>query len=438
MTSAPLSGSGSSQKLLGGSGIKIRVAVISVVILGAGALIDPRATQTPLTTPQERAAPLLEEQVQAREVTVPFRGVQDVVSRVRHHSVAIGLGDRPVPQTMRDFSEGSSTPAVDAFGVFVSDRHVLSHADALDGRSTVQIAAADDIVADASMVAFEPDSGLVLLQTQPTSRPQVELSSTTPSVGMLAVAVGRSGARDFAVPVFVTGASGDQYVLSGHESMRAGMAVFTLEGELFAITGAGGSTAIAVREVVKRLMARASAGERRGAVGLTFQTIDGTLARVLGEKGVLISDVIEGGPASEAGTSPGDVLLAVGDAAADSIDAAAMVLRAAPPGTPIRLRVVRAGRVRTIDVTPVTAYEVAALARGRVTVPTFPEARVLFSVSQLQSSGIPAAARVVTLNGRAVTSRAHAERLLRAANQPVLILLRLDGTQFFAAIEPSR
>jgi hypothetical protein len=281
-------------------------------------------------------------------------------------------------------------------------------------------------------------TGLVLLQTQATTRPPAAMAAEPPASGTLAVAVGRSDARDFAVPVFVTSATADQYTLSGPDTMRPGMPVFTITGELFAIAGDQGATAFGVREAVNRLIARASAGERWAAVGLAFQTLDGALTRVLGEKGVLISDVIEGGPASDAGAISGDVLLAVGDVEIDSPSAAARALRSVPHGIPIRLRVVRAGRTRTIDVAPVTAYDVAALARGRTAIPSLPEARVLLSPSQLESNGIPATARVVSVNGRAVASRAQAQRVLRTAIRPVLVLLRHDGTQFFVAIEPTR
>ena len=438
MTQAPVPESGAPHKLLAARGTRIRLAVMSAVILGAGALIAPRTIQTQLTTPQEHAAPLLGEQVQPRGTAAAFRGVQDVASRVRQHSVAIVPLRKKLPQTRSDFTEYSDAATADRFGVFVSDTHVLTHADALDGRSSVLIAAADGTPAEARVEAFEPESGLVLLQTPATSRPPAAVAGEPRASGTLAVAVGRSEGRDFVVPVFITSVSADRYTLSGQGTIRAGMPLFDMNGGLFAIAGDDGTVAFAVGEAATRLLARASAGERWSAAGLAFQTLDGSLTRVLGDKGVLITDAVGGGPADDAGVTAGDVLLAVGDAEVNAIDDAVRALRAAPPGTPVRLRLLRAGRTRTLDVSPVTAYDVAALARGRAVIPSGPEARGLFSRSQLDSSGIPAPARVVTVHGRAPASRAQVQRTLRTAHQPVLVVLWHDGRQFFVVIESTR
>lgn len=56
------------------------------------------------------------------------------------------------------------------------------------------------------------------------------------------------------------------------------------------------------------------------------QEFAGLLTRALGEKGVLINDVIEGGPADLAGLQAGDVRLTVGDVEVDSADTAARAL----------------------------------------------------------------------------------------------------------------
>ena len=73
----------SAHKLLGARGVKLRVAAGSICALGLGIWLTPPARPTTLSAPQERAAPLLEEQVQLREVVKPFRGVQEITVRVR-------------------------------------------------------------------------------------------------------------------------------------------------------------------------------------------------------------------------------------------------------------------------------------------------------------------------------------------------------------------
>jgi hypothetical protein len=94
--------------------------------------------------------------------------------------------------------------------------------------------------------------------------------------------------------------------------------------------------------------------------------------------------------------------------------------------------------VSEIHVTPAIAYEIAALARSTVDVAAGPEARVVFAASVLEASAIPPTARVVTVNGRALTTRAQVQRELRQARRPIPVLLREGNNQFFVAVEPTR
>jgi membrane-associated protease RseP (regulator of RpoE activity) len=241
--------------------------------------------------------------------------------------------------------------------------------------------------------------------------------------------------------VFVTGVGGDRYTIGGiNESILPGMPVFNLAGELFAIAAPDEREmrAIPVKEAADRLMARVASGERRSSFGLGFQGLGGPLTRTFGEEGVVITEVLEGGPANLADLQVGDVLLAVGDVQLDSVDTATRALRSAPIGTATTLRVRRAGRTHDIDVTAALAYEVAALARARPDSPTGPEARALFLAAVLEGSTIPLSARVLRVNGRTVTSRAQVQRELRLARNPVPVLLHHGSNRFFVVIEPTR
>lgn len=97
------------QKLLAAHAIKIRIAVGSGLVLAVGAWLTPPAAPTALSAPQERPAPLLEEQVQLREMARPFRGVQDVATRVRDHNVAILSSEPRTVATHNDFSEATAS-----------------------------------------------------------------------------------------------------------------------------------------------------------------------------------------------------------------------------------------------------------------------------------------------------------------------------------------
>jgi S1-C subfamily serine protease len=436
-------GSDQPRKLLADRAAKTKIALASAFVLAAGAWLAPRAAQSALSTPPERAAPLLEEQVQLRDVSRPFVGVQDAAAAVTRHSVAILLPVSPGVPSRNDYSETANTrQSVAGFGVLVSEAHVLTHSAALEGRSTVDVSVENGMTVPAQVVAYEPATGLVLLQVQHSEGlAATPLAAVAPTPGALAVAVGRFSDRQLAVPVFVTSVASDRYTMGAvNDALLPGMPVFNLAGELFAIAAPDGRTVqgIPVRQATERLLARASSGERRSGFGLGFQAPSGRLTDIFGTEGVVISEVLPGGPGDAADVKVGDVLLAVGDVQIDSAETATRALSTAAIGTTTILRVRRGGRVAEVQATPAVAYEIAALARSNIEVATGSDARVLFSADVLEASAIPFTARVVSVNGRTRTTRAQIQRELRLARRAVPVLVR-DGThQFFVAVEPSR
>jgi S1-C subfamily serine protease len=428
-------------KLLAAGKTKIRIALASGLALTLGAWLAPRAAQTTLTPSEERAAPLLEEQVQLREASRVFVGVQDVAADARAHSVSIPAPAAPSIASRTDFSEPESSRQSAGFGVFVSDTHVLTHSVALDGRSAVPLELGpDESVVEARVVAYEPATGLVLLQTATPGRTPATLAAEAPAAGALAVGVGRSSDGDVAVPVFVTRAGGDRYTIGSDEAILPGMPVFNLAGELFAVATPDGREvrAIPVRAATERLLARAASGERPSSFGIGFQSPSGSLTGAFGETGVVITQVLGGGPADIAGLQLGDVILAVGETTVDSAETAARAFGTAMVGMPVRLQVRRAGRMREVAVTPALAYDIAALARTTTEAAGGPEARTIFPAAILDANAMAPSARVLSVNGRAVTSRAQAQRELRLARAPVPVLLQQGNRRYFVAIEPAR
>ncbi len=430
------------RKLLAGGLVKVKIALASGLVLILGVWLMPRAAQTGLSAPQERAAPLLDEQAQLREVSRPFVGVQEAAAPVRQHSVAIMAPASQAAPSWNDYVESVNRPRpVAGFGVFVSDIHVLTHSAALDGRATADVSVGNGPTVLADLVTHEPATGLVLLLVQQsTGRAPVTLAVEAPAPGALAVAVGRTAEREMAVPVFITSVGPDGYTVGAVSgTLLPGMPVFNLAGELFAMAVPDGreTGAIPVGHAVERMLARASTGERPSSFGLGFQVLTGLLTDMFGNQGVLISSVLPGGPGDAADVRVGDVLLAVGDVELDSVESAASALSAAVPGTPTPLRIRRSARVRELEATPATAYEIAALARSSLNVLPGPEARVLFPAAVLEASAIPPSAHVVSVNGRPMTTRLQVQRELRLAGQPVLVLLRQGNDQFFAAVEPA-
>jgi len=442
ITPAPGDEAAAAPKLLSGRGVKTRLAVTGGLILAVGAWLTPRVAQTPLSAPQELAAPLIEEQIQLREASRPFTGVQDVAARVREYGVAIRPAAGEAVATSNDFASPTGPPPAPTFGVVVSDTFALTHIAALDGRSPVQLSTASARVADARVVAYEPATGLVLLHIEPLGIPSVRLASDAPPPGTLAVAAAHVQDRDIAIPVFITAIDGGRYMIAATDgSLAAGMPIYNLDGELLAIAAPDRNEirAFPAAAAVERLIARAGAGAPPSSIGIAFQQISGPLTPAFGDEGVIITDVVEGGPADLAGLQPGDVLLAVGEGDTNSTEAATRALSSLATDTPTSLRVSRSGRIRVVEVTPAPAYAVAARARVRPSDDTAGiEARLLFPADILDTARVAPTARVLSINGRGVTSILQGQRVLRTGRNPMAVLLRDSDHVFFAALAPDR
>jgi S1-C subfamily serine protease len=393
---------------------------------------------------QEHAAPLLEEQAQRREAERPFAGVQDIARRMRVHAVAFAREDAQAPRASvsSDFFEPVARAEPSGFGVILSATQVLTHASALDGRSSVRLITPAGERAEARVTAYEASTGLVLLETAIADGAAPAMAVAPPEAGALTVAAAGWNGREMAMPVFVSSVADDRYTLgtTGH-SLLPGQPLYSMDGALLALVVANGRDAygLPVRDAAARLIARAASGDRRGATGVSFQKPEGSLTRIFGETGVVITEVLPGGPADGAGIEPGDVLTAIGGLPVATVEDASRLLRAIPPTTVASLQMRRAGRARTVEITPAAAYEVAAIARGRADVATArPEARLLFQAPVLAAAGIPPSAIVVSVDGRALDSRDAIQQVLTRARGPVPVLLRHGDVQFFAAVERPR
>jgi serine protease Do len=85
----------------------------------------------------------------------------------------------------------------------------------------------------------------------------------------------------------------------------------------------------------------------KGTLGVRAQTVTPTMARALGlpqDWGVVLSDVVPGGPGSEAGLQQGDIAVAVDGESVDNQLAFYWRIYQKPLGSPVQLDVVRNGR----------------------------------------------------------------------------------------------
>ncbi len=431
------------RKILGPLGMKMRLIGVSGAVLLVGAVLAPASENLVPSRTEERANPLLEEQVAATAPPpAPFSGVQAAADAPRAHVVQILPERPPVLESITSDVPYQAPFALVGAGVVVSDAYVLTHAAALDGRVTARLVMANGRTADAQVAAHDPSSGLVLLRTSGGLAPPAVLASAPPPAGALAVAVGHAAGRPIALPVFVTIVNGDVIVVTPAGPGGApGLPLFTVDGSLVGVLGPDGSGEV-VRAAgpVDRLIARAASGEVTRSFGLAVQRIDGALSAAFAGPGVLVSDVVPLGPAALAGVAPGDVLTGVGDTAVTTIEGArdALAAAAAAASPDAMLHLVRRGRTRDVAVTAVSSFATAHLARLDPRRDSGIAASVVLPPQLLASAGLPSRAQLLSLNGVVATTRAQAERALAGRRAADVLHVRDERGAYFVAVETAR
>ena len=261
-----------------------------------------------------------------------------------------GGHDRPGNPTAQSLGSGV---VVDASGLVITNYHVI------DGMTDVRVAMSDKREYPADVVLRDERTDLAVLRLKGAQNlPVMELGdSDALEVGDLVLAVG----DPFGVGQTVTngivsglarsqiGKSDYQYFVQTDAAINpgnSGGALADMRARLIGINSAiysqsGGSVGIGFAipvNMVKSVIAAAKAGEthvRRPWLGASLQGITRDMGEALGldrPAGVLVSELVDGGPADGAGLKRGDVITAVDGASVDDPDAFGYRLATKPLG----------------------------------------------------------------------------------------------------------
>lgn len=261
-------------------------------------------------------------------------------------------------------------------GVIVDAKngYVLTNAHVVQRAEKVEVQLADGRVLQAELVGTDEQVDLAVLKVPAENLHEIALGdSTALRVGDFVVAIGNPFGLGQTVTSGIVSALGRTGLrLNGYENYiqtdasinpgNSGGALVDLRGQLVGINTAiiapaGGNVGIGfaiptemVSLVMKQLI---EYGEvRRGILGVRVQDLTAELAQAFGierDKGVVISHVVRGSAADDAGVKPGDVVLEVDGKP---------VLRAAdlhnrvglsPVGEKIVLKVVRKGKTKLLE-----------------------------------------------------------------------------------------
>jgi Do/DeqQ family serine protease len=263
---------------------------------------------------------------------------------------------------------------VDAEGFLLTNHHVIAGAQRIDVRLS------DGREAEAELVGTDPETDLALLKL-PVDKleglPVIDLgSSRTLQVGDAVLAIGNpfdvgqtvtSGIvsalqrQQLGINVFENFIQTDAAINPGN----SGGALVDAQGRLVGINSAiysrsGGSLGIGFAipvELAQEVMTalRSEGRVSRGWMGVQTRELSSELVEALrlpeGLKGVLVSGVVQGAPASKAGVKPGDVMLAVGDDVVASPEALLKAVARLKPGSEVGLRLQRGAEVLQLKAT---------------------------------------------------------------------------------------
>jgi S1-C subfamily serine protease len=292
---------------------------------------------------------------------------ETVISVVERTGPAV-IGVRRASRGRDAFDGAGSGVIVTQDGYALTNNHVIA------GASRVEAVLADGQVVGAELVGADPDTDLAVLRLNGAGHASADLGdSDALKVGELAVAIGNP--LGFHATVTAGVVSALRRTLRGESGRliedviqtdaalnpgNSGGALTDADGRVIGVNTAmiGGAQGICFAvpiNTAKRILPELIRSGRvaRGWLGIAGQTqpLSKPLARRLGltqAAGVLVVQLVEGGPAAVAGLRAGDVVLSISAETCASVDDAHRLLAAQPIGSRADLHVLRDGALTNL------------------------------------------------------------------------------------------
>ncbi len=224
-------------------------------------------------------------------------------------------------------------------GIIVTNNHVI------EGAKEVKIVLSNEQTLDAQILATDKMSDLAVLKVEPNGQdlPTLNLGdSSKMRVGDWIIAIGNPFGLGGSASTGIISAIGRNISIGPYNEFiqtdasinrgNSGGPMINLKGEVVGINTAiasptGGSVGIgfaipsnSVKDIILQLLENGSV--KRSWLGVQIQDLDEGVANYFGldknAKGVIITNVIEGSPASKANLKPGDIILSINGELASS------------------------------------------------------------------------------------------------------------------------
>ena len=285
------------------------------------------------------------------------------------------FGDQFPQEKFKGHSLGSGVIIDADEGYIVTNNHVIEDAE------EIKVVLFDKREVKAIIVAGDPPSDLAVIKIDPGSLSTVELGNSDQlSVGEWVVAIGSPFGLhlNHTVTAGIVSAVGRSSVISRnnfedfiqHDAAinpgNSGGGLFNLDGELvgintaiatdgFSRANAGVGFAIPINMVKRVLEDLISEGKvTRGWLGVQIDNVNEGLAKALKLEdlnGAIITNVISGSPAEEAGVEEKDVIILVNGERVDDSSNLKNLISSGRPNDKTKLTIIRDGREKKLTVT---------------------------------------------------------------------------------------
>ncbi|MDH5859171.1 trypsin-like peptidase domain-containing protein [Lampropedia aestuarii] len=256
-------------------------------------------------------------------------------------------------------------------GYLLTNNHVIESADAIN------VTLNDGREFSAKVVGTDPDSDLAVLKINAPNLPAIQIGNSEKiAIGDAVLAIGNPFGVGQTVTSGIISALGRSHLgLNMYENFiqtdaainpgNSGGALVDINGDLVGINTAifsqsGGNMGIGFAIPTKTAQFVMDSIIRNGRVirawaGLVSDPLTPELAEAAGVKatsGVIVTGVLQGGPAAKAGIRPGDVITLVGKHQVQSVGDLMSTIAGLTPNVPVDIQMERHGELQTISITP--------------------------------------------------------------------------------------
>jgi serine protease Do len=310
------------------------------------------------------------------ETIVQLPSIADVVAAVKPSVVAINTQVVSYDFFNRPFTqEGAGSGwIIDSNGIIVTNNHVVEGAESI----TVTTDGGDSYTADVNSISTDPLNDLAIIKINAKSLPALKTGSVSKMrTGDWVIAIGNALGQGTRATEGIISQLGVSLQVDQGQTLynlietsaainpgNSGGPLVNLSGEVIGITSAKIATigvesmgyAIGIdtaRPIIQELVNKGYV--TRPWLGVGLYTVDALAVRQLNlsvDTGVVLIQVVSGGPADTAGLKTGDVIVSMDGKDISTVEELTQIIHSSTIGKPVEIKYWRGKTQYTVDVNP--------------------------------------------------------------------------------------